>query len=156
MVTLGIEKRRIQLRALSVVGRTRKPALIRTICRKAKFGQNCEVRRLFTCRQTPGAALLFGEHCVLDNESTIEIRGALFLGDRVIFGYHYTVAAVDQIEIGDDCIPAELIMIRDHDHAFERTEHPLLGAGGPVGTSAVRAERVVGVRGDRAKGCDDR
>ncbi len=61
---------------------------------------------------------------MLDHDLTVEIDGCLIVGDRVIFGHHCTVAAFDRIEIGDDTMLAEMVSIRDHDHAFGRTDVP--------------------------------
>ncbi len=72
-------------------------------------------------RQGISAQIKFGEACVLDNDLTIECFGKLSIGQRVIFGHHCTLAARDLIEIGDDCMIAELVSIRDHDHAFAST-----------------------------------
>jgi acetyltransferase-like isoleucine patch superfamily enzyme len=66
----------------------------------------------------------FGTGCVLDNDLTVEVSGVLRVGERVIFGHHCTVAAVELVEIGDDCMLAEMVSIRDHDHAFRRTDLP--------------------------------
>ena len=61
---------------------------------------------------------------MLDNDLTVECLGRLSVGAHVIFGHHCTLAARDRIEIGDDCMIAELVSIRDHDHAFGSTAGP--------------------------------
>ena len=82
------------------------------------FGEKCDVRKRFVLRQNPAGRVEFGEACVLDNDLTIECLGSLSVGKRVIFGHHCTLAARDNISIGDDCMIAEMVSIRDHDHAF--------------------------------------
>jgi acetyltransferase-like isoleucine patch superfamily enzyme len=91
---------------------------------RTRVGRGTDVRRRFCLRQEAGAAVSFGNGCVLDNDLTVEVGGVLRVGDRVIFGHHCTVAAVERIEIGDDCMFAELVSIRDHDHAFGRADVP--------------------------------
>lgn len=91
---------------------------------RARFGRKTDIRRRFCLRQSPGATVSFGERCILDNDLTVEVSGTLRVGDRVIFGHHCTLAAVEQIEIGDDCMLAEMVSIRDHDHAFARIDVP--------------------------------
>ena len=88
---------------------------------RARFGSRCDVRSRFVLRQGHAAQVEFGPSCVLDNDLTIECLGRLTVGKRVIFGHHCTLAARDTIEIGDDCMIAELVSIRDHDHAFNST-----------------------------------
>ena len=86
---------------------------------RARFGRRGDVRRRFVLRQGRSAQVEFGSSCVLDNDLTIECLGKLIVGERVIFGHHCTLAARERIEIGADCMIAELVSIRDHDHAFE-------------------------------------
>ena len=86
-----------------------------------RFGAKCDVRSRFVMRQGNLAPVAFGASCVLDNDLTIECLGRLIVGERVIFGHHCTLAAREHIEIGDDCMIAELVSIRDHDHAFKST-----------------------------------
>ena len=50
---------------------------------------------------------------------TIECRGSLEIGDRTIFGHHCTLGVVDSVVIGPDCLVAEMVAIRDHDHRFD-------------------------------------
>ena len=91
---------------------------------QASFGSACDVRSRFTLRQSAGSQVTFGQRCVLDNDLTIECWGKLQVGDRVIFGHHCTVAARESILIGDDCMFAEMVSIRDHDHAFGNPTRP--------------------------------
>ena len=50
---------------------------------------------------------------------TIECRGRLEIGDRTIFGHHCTLGVADSLVIGPDCLIAEMVAIRDHDHRFD-------------------------------------
>jgi acetyltransferase-like isoleucine patch superfamily enzyme len=83
------------------------------------------VRSRFCLRQRPGASVSIAECCVLDNDLTIECGGTLRVGARTIFGHHCTVAAVDLVEIGEDCLIAEMVSIRDHNHRFDRLDVPV-------------------------------
>ncbi len=96
------------------------------------FGPRCDVRagaRLLVAR---GAAVSFGAGCVLDRGFDLECRGRITVGPGTVFGHHCTLAADDRVEIGRDCLLAELVSVRDHDHAFDA-----------VGTAIVRQGRVV-------------
>ncbi|WP_238596563.1 acyltransferase [Abditibacterium utsteinense] len=60
---------------------------------------------------------------------TIEVEGRLEVGERTIFGHHCTLAARDSIIIGADCLLAEMVSIRDHDHRFDNLEIPIREQG---------------------------
>jgi len=89
---------------------------------RARFGNKCDVRTRVEFRVGPGATVDFGEGCVLDRDLTVECDGVLRVGDRTIFGHHCTVAARSSVIIGEDCLIAEMVSIRDHDHRFERLD----------------------------------
>ena len=108
-------------RFLIVVGRRLRLVATRWRFPQASFAGKCVVRARFVLRQGKNAQVKFGQGCVLDNDLTIECLGELSVGARVIFGHHCTVAARERIEIGDDCMIAELVSIRDHDHAFDNS-----------------------------------
>jgi acetyltransferase-like isoleucine patch superfamily enzyme len=83
---------------------------------RARFGSGCDVRRGLTIVMRPGAVLRFGERCVLDRHLTIECEGELLVGARTVFGHHCTVGAKESVQIGADCLIAEMVSIRDSDH----------------------------------------
>ena len=60
---------------------------------------------------------------------TIECRGRLEIGDRTIFGHHCTLAASECVSIGEDCLIAEMVSIRDHDHRLGRLDIPVREQG---------------------------
>ncbi|MDE3203705.1 MAG: acyltransferase [Acidobacteriota bacterium] len=64
------------------------------------------------------ASVVFGAGCVIDNRITVECRGKIEVGARTVFGHHGTLAAAELISIGEDCLIAEMVSIRDHDHSF--------------------------------------
>jgi acetyltransferase-like isoleucine patch superfamily enzyme len=96
---------------------------------RAKFGRSCDVRpglRLFMPRS---GVVSFGAACVIDRDMTIECRGRLEVGKRTIFGHHCTIGVRQEIVIGDDCLIAEMVAIRDHDHEFRRLDTPMREQG---------------------------
>ena len=96
---------------------------------RARFGARNNIRSGIKLRLSPDANFQTGEACVLDYDTTIECSGHLKIGARVIFGHHCTVGCKEQIEIGDDCLLAEMVSIRDHDHNFARTDVPIRAQG---------------------------
>lgn len=73
--------------------------------------------------------MLVGNRCVLDRDMTIECRGRLTIGDDTIFGHHCTIAVHELVTIGTDCLIAEMVSIRDHDHGFTRLDVPMRQQG---------------------------
>jgi acetyltransferase-like isoleucine patch superfamily enzyme len=76
-----------------------------------------------------GTTVRFGEGCVLDHGLVVESRGRLEVGDRTVFGHHCTIASDRSISIGRDCLVAEMVSIRDHDHAFSSTDVSIIDQG---------------------------
>ena len=96
---------------------------------RANFGAGSDIRAGFKLRLTPDAKFRTGAGCILDTDTTIECSGQLTIGERVIFGHHCTIGCKEWIEIGDDCLLAEMISIRDHDHNFESLIVPIRAQG---------------------------
>jgi acetyltransferase-like isoleucine patch superfamily enzyme len=73
-------------------------------------------------RYPPHAGLRFGEglfigpHCVFD----LPPGSTLHIGDRASFAAGVHISAIESITIGDDCLVAEGVSIRDSQHGYER------------------------------------
>jgi acetyltransferase-like isoleucine patch superfamily enzyme len=67
----------------------------------------------------PNSRLVLGAGCRIDDATTIAVYGAglINLGAGTFVGHHCTLAARASIEIGAGTYLAELVSIRDHDHA---------------------------------------
>ena len=89
---------------------------------RARFGSRCDVRRRFALSMGPSAVVEFGRCCVVDHDMTVECTGTLRVGEGTIFGHHCTMAARDSVTIGIDCLIAEMVSVRDHDHCFDRLD----------------------------------
>lgn len=96
---------------------------------RARFGIRCDIRRRLTLRIGSAGVLDVGAGCVLDKDMTIECEGKVIVGEGTIFGHHCTLASRSSIVIGRDCLIAELVSIRDHDHSFERSDIPIREQG---------------------------
>lgn len=104
-------------------------AVYRRLHPRVSFGRRCDIRRGVRIRVARGASVGFGANCVLDEGLVAECRGRLLVGDGTVFGHHCTLAAAESIEIGRDCLIAELVSIRDHDHQFSSTAVSILNQG---------------------------
>lgn len=119
---------------------------------RAVWGRGCDVRMGLRMLLPPGGDFSLGAGCVLDRDATIESGGALHIGARTIFGHHCTLAAKESLHIGDDCLIAEMVSIRDHDHCFEAFEIPIRDQGAScapvrIGNNVWLAARVIVTKG---------
>ena len=104
----------------------------------ATFGAGCDIRPGLHLHVTPGGRVSFGPATVLDRCLTVECRGTLDVGARTVFGHHVTIGVRDSVTIGRACLIAEMVSIRDHDHAFADPTLPILDQG------AVSAPVIIG------------
>lgn len=119
---------------------------------RARFGANCDIRRglhLFLARD---ASLRIGANCVLDRGTTIECRGILHIGDRVILGHHCTLGVRESITIGDDTMLAEMVSIRDHDHRFDDLNVPIREQGMVCAPITIGRDVWIGAKATIVKG----
>ncbi len=96
---------------------------------RVEFGRGCDVRPGARFMVARGSTVRFGKGCVLDYGLVVESRGLLEVGDRSVFGHHCTVASDESISIGQNCLIAEMVSIRDHDHAFSSTDASIIDQG---------------------------
>jgi acetyltransferase-like isoleucine patch superfamily enzyme len=111
-------------RAISRIRRGLALGLARARWPAVEFGSGCDIRRGLHIVRFPGARISFGDGCILDRHLTIECGGELMVGARTIFGHHCTVGAKQCVQIGPDCLIAEMVSIRDSDHAFAAADRP--------------------------------
>jgi acetyltransferase-like isoleucine patch superfamily enzyme len=104
-------------------------ALTRLLHPRVRFGHLCDVGRGARFHVAQGASVRLGTGCVLDDGFTVESRGRVEVGDRTVFGHHCTVAADESVVIGENCLIAEMVSIRDHDHAFSSADEPFIDQG---------------------------
>lgn len=119
---------------------------------RASWGRGCDVRAGLQLKLARGAQLRVGEKCVLDRDATIECTGILRIGARSIFGHHCTLAAKESLLIGEDCLIAEMVSIRDHDHRFDDYHVPMRMQGAScaptlIGNNVWLAARVIVTKG---------
>lgn len=119
---------------------------------RVTWGRGCDVRMGLRLHLAPRGELRVGPEVVLDRDATIECLGRLSIGARTIFGHHCTLAAKQEVHIGDDCLLAEMVSIRDHDHRFDDFDLPIREQGAScapvrIGNNVWLAARVVVVKG---------
>jgi acetyltransferase-like isoleucine patch superfamily enzyme len=67
----------------------------------------------------PGCRLVLADGCAIDDGTTLAVYrgGRLSLGAGCFVGHHATLAARERVELGAGTFLAELVSVRDHDHA---------------------------------------
>jgi teichuronic acid biosynthesis glycosyltransferase TuaH len=96
----------------------------RLLFRPVRFGNRCDVRSGFRSLVGPRGSVGFGEGCVIDRGMTVEAVGTISVGRSTIFGHHCTLAARSSVRIGQGCMFAEMVSIRDHDHRSLDLQRP--------------------------------
>jgi acetyltransferase-like isoleucine patch superfamily enzyme len=116
------------------------------------LGPRCDVRPGVRIRITEGGQVVFGSRCIVDHDGVIEVGGTLSIGDRTIFGHHCTVASSERISIGSDCLIAEMVSIRDHDHAFDTLDAPIREQGMAVSPITIGNGVWIGAKATLTRG----
>jgi len=117
-----------------------------------RFGRRFDISSALELRLAPEAHVVFGNDCVVDRGMTLLCEGTLTVGNGTVFGHHCTVGACERIDIGENCLIAEMVSIRDHDHRFDRLDIPILKQGSvsspiSIGNNVWLAGKVTVLRG---------
>ncbi len=139
-------------RVRGVVRRRLGLAVTRLRHRRVTFGRRCDVRSGARFLVARSGSARFGAGCVLDHGLTVECRGDLVVGDRTVFGHHCTVAADRSVTIGADCLLAELVSVRDHDHAFVADGVPILDQGRATAPVTIGDDVWIGAKATVVRG----
>jgi acetyltransferase-like isoleucine patch superfamily enzyme len=113
-------------RALWTMRRRIRLLVVRIRHPRARFGPGCDIRAGLWLLILSGGNLQIGPKCVVDRSATIECRGTLVIGSRTVFGHHATIGVRDSVRIGSNCLIAEMVSIRDHDHGFYDMSLPMV------------------------------
>ena len=65
----------------------------------------------------------------IKNDVIIQGSGKVFLGERSFIGQFSVIGANNLVKIGKDVMIAQSVSIRDTDHAFSRTDIPMIQQG---------------------------
>jgi acetyltransferase-like isoleucine patch superfamily enzyme len=119
---------------------------------RAHFGAGCDIRKHLELVLEGVGSVDVGPRCVLDRGLVLSSSGRLSVGAGTVFGHHCTVAAKESVMIGEKCLIAELVSIRDHDHAFDRTDIPVLEQGATSAPVSIGSDVWIGAKATILKG----
>jgi acetyltransferase-like isoleucine patch superfamily enzyme len=118
----------------------------------ARFGPGCDIRAQLELRLEGDGRVEVGTDCVLDRGTVLWSAGRLRIGARTVLGHHCTLAAADAVTIGSDCLIAELVSIRDHDHEFGRTDVPIRAQGTRTAAVCIGSDVWIGAKATIVRG----
>jgi acetyltransferase-like isoleucine patch superfamily enzyme len=91
-----------------------------------KFGKNVYLDKGANIRVTDGGILLIDDNVHIGQNSIliVEKNGCLKIGRQTYIGPNALLGAIEHIYIGEDCLIAEGVTIRDQNHGTEIGEQP--------------------------------
>ena len=82
-----------------------------------RLGRNVRIK------VTDGGHCYIGRHCVISDNCTLTVKGGrLLIGEHTFFGPGCVVCANQLINIGDHCLIAEYVTLRDQNHGISLPE----------------------------------
>ena len=111
------------------------------------IGDDVRVEPEFLWRLAASADVAIGDGCRLRRacELKADTLAKVSIGKNVHLGPWSTISALAEVVIGDDCLIAERVSIRDHDHAIQDLTRPYHAQG--YATAPVRLGRNVWLGG---------
>jgi acetyltransferase-like isoleucine patch superfamily enzyme len=88
-----------------------------------EYGQGTVCKPQVEFRLTDNAEIVFGQHCVIQNFSFIQLTKPapkLVVGDHVVIGRHNIIAVKRSVSIGSYTRIGPYVQIIDHDHGTAR------------------------------------
>ena len=70
-----------------------------------------------------------GQDACIREGTELKVDGILEIGPRSLIGAWNVLSVLDRLSIGADCLLAERVSIRDHDHRFEDPSRPVAEQG---------------------------
>lgn len=101
---------------------------------RLKLGDDTRIERGIIWRVGSKGRIHIGSKSVIRTGAELKVDGKLKIGHRVLIGAWTTLSVLDELHIGDDCLLAERVSIRDHDHRFEQPSVPVADQGYRVAT----------------------
>jgi acetyltransferase-like isoleucine patch superfamily enzyme len=119
--------------------------------RNVEVGTRAWIGRGCRLRIDPGARLVIGPRCGIDDGSTLAAYGTgrIELGEGSFIGHHCTLAARQLVQVGEGAFLAELVSVRDHDHAlgFPPSSGEVSVSPVHIGSKAWMGSKVTVLRG---------
>ena len=107
-----------------------------------KFGPDVQLGINVDVRATDGGKIFFGPRVVVKDNCVFVARGGtITIGQGTFIGWGTIICANEAVEIGQDCLIAEHVTIRDQNHGITPGDIPFKDQ--PMKSAAIRIENNV-------------
>lgn len=81
-------------------------------------GDRCQLSTQVIWRLGDRSSVKLGDRVCIREGAEIKAEGKIQVGSQTLIGTWCVVSAIDEVSIGSDCLIAERVSIRDHDHYY--------------------------------------
>lgn len=93
------------------------------------LGEGTHLERGLIVRIGDSGRVVLGAGVRIREGSELKVDGILEIGARTLIGSWNVLSVLDRVSIGEDCLLAERVSIRDHDHRFGDPSRPIAEQG---------------------------
>ncbi|MGE5706929.1 MAG: acyltransferase [Bacteroidota bacterium] len=94
-----------------------------------KRGARCQIDPDTIWRLGDGCRVALGNEVIIRSGTEIKSEGRILIGNRTLVGTDCVISSLDEVSIGAECLIAERVSIRDHDHYYRAPELPIREQG---------------------------
>ncbi len=109
--------------------RARQALIARELGERLVLGARTRLERGVIWRVGDAGRITIGEDACIREGTELKVDGTLEIGPRTLIGAWNVLSVLDRLTIGADCLLAERVSIRDHDHRFEDPTRPVAEQG---------------------------
>lgn len=139
-VLAGAVEHRVRVR----LHRARLAYLRSVLGNRLVLGHGVELAPDVIWRLGDGALVTLSDGVVVRSMAELKADGRLSIGKGTLVGAFDTLSVLDEIVIGPDCLLAERVSIRDHDHRFREPGIPVARQGYQVAPVRIGANVWIG------------
>lgn len=109
--------------------RARQHLLARELQDRLTLEAGVRLERGLIWRVGDAGRIHLGQGACLREGTELKVDGTLAIGPRTLIGAWNVLSVLDSLSIGADCLLAERVSIRDHDHRFDDPSRPIAEQG---------------------------
>ncbi len=96
---------------------------------RLQLGRAAKLERGLIWRVGEEGRIRLGDGSCVREGSELKVDGLLDIGPRSLIGAWNVLSVLDTLTLGKDCLLAERVSIRDHDHRFDERSRPVASQG---------------------------
>lgn len=109
--------------------KARQALIARELGERLILGRNARLERGLIWRVGDAGRIRIGDDACLREGTELKVDGTLEIGPRSLIGAWNVLSVLERLSIGADCLLAERVSIRDHDHRFDDPTLPIAEQG---------------------------